>query len=175
MKRRIITRVETHPRLLKHSAIPLKIVCGPPCSGKTTFVSSVKAEGDWVIDLDDISKQLDPDFQPWTMREIESLRRAINVRNLMLAKLSAATSGRAWFIVAAPTIAERSWWKLRLGGDVVLISTDAAECKRRALARGTPAAVQGVDDWFAASERPWSPPSYHKPIADDGWPFDDEN
>ena len=40
-----------HPASLKPSAVPLTIVAGPPCAGKSTFVEEHKRAGDTVIDL----------------------------------------------------------------------------------------------------------------------------
>ena len=171
----MITRIDTHPRYLRKSKIPLMIVCGPPCSGKTTYAQNHKADGDWIIDLDVIQSQLDPNFRPWLETNFRSLRRAINLRNQMLVKLTGLEKGKAFFIVSAPTRNERDWWQLHLGGEVVLLSVASEECKRRAIARGTPQAVQGIDDWFAKSEQFWVQPQYHQAIAEDGWPRDDDD
>src|SRR4029077_2500590 len=166
--------METHPAWLKRSRIPLTIVCGPPCSGKTTYVRGCAADGDTVIDLDLIRRRLHPGFRAWgsNSEDYKLLRRALRIRNLMLGRLSALTSGRAYFIVAAPTETEREWWKKQLGGVVVLLNPGAQECRRRALARGTPLAAVGVDQWYARSERHWHPPTYRKAIGTDGW-FDE--
>ena len=167
------SRVETHPRLLARSKIPLTIVCGPPCSGKTTYVAEHKSDGDVVIDLDEIAAKLDPDFKPWSQTNVSLLMRSLKIRNQILLTLARRLTGKAWIIVGAPTQAERDWWKLRLGGEVVLLSVAADECKRRAIERGTPLAISGVDSWFAASGQLWIQPQYHPPIAEDGWPYDD--
>lgn len=170
-----LTRIETHPRNLLRSNIPLTIICGPPCSGKTTYVEHRKSVGDQVIDLDDIQRQLDPNFRPWKIEaNFDLLRRAIRLRNLMLQRLAILKSGKAWFIVSAPTETERAWWQLRLGGEVVLMTVDATLCKHRAIARGTPEAVLGIDQWFERSSMLWVQPQYHHAIREDGWIDEDD-
>jgi hypothetical protein len=56
-----------------------------------------------------------------------------------------------------------------LGGQVVLLNPGAQVCRQRAIARGTPLAAQGVDQWYAKSERHWHVPTYKAPIGIDGW------
>lgn len=88
---------------------------------------------------------------------------------MMLHGLSKRTHGHAWFIVGAPTQKERDWWCKQLGGHVVLLNPGIQECKRRALDRGTPLALQGIDQWVARSERHWHPPTHKSRIGVDGW------
>jgi hypothetical protein len=165
---------ETHPEWLRPSRIPLTIICGPPCSGKTTYVNQHKADGDIIIDLDAICMKLQPGYQHWSSRGDEYrgklIGRAIRLRNIMLARLPHAQSGRGWFIVSAPCPEEQDWWKAKLGGEVLLLNPGLQECKRRALARGTPRAVAGIDDWYDKSERAWHAPVMHTAIGVDGYP-----
>lgn len=164
-----------HPNWLEPSAIPLTIVCGPPCSGKTTHVQKHARPIDTVIDLDSIITGLRPDYRHWKgMIDPLLFNQAIRVRNALLGSLERATTGRAWFIVSAPTKAERSWWQGKLGGDVLLLHPGRDECKRRAMARGTPLAVQGVDAWETAAKLPWQAPLKPRDRVEtglDGWPI----
>lgn len=163
-----------HPDWLQPSAIPLTIVCGPPCSGKTTYVVQHASPTDTVIDLDAILMRLEPSYRHWSgMLSQELLNKAIRVRNAMLGSLDRQTAGRAWFIVSAPTKAERDWWQRKLGGELILLHPGAGECKRRAIQRGTPEAGKGVDEWEKARLMPWSPPqakARRVAIGVDGWP-----
>lgn len=163
-----------HPTWLRPSAIPLTIVTGPPASGKSTYVSEHAKPGDVVIDLDGIMTRLSPTYRHWTGGLDRSLfNRAIRVRNELLGSLSRRTHGRAYFIVSAPTDAERRWWHEKLGGELVLLKPDLDECKRRAEQRGTPAAIKGVDTWEQASRTHWTPPKPRPPkptFNADGWP-----
>ena len=164
-----------HPDWLKQSAIPLSIVCGPPCSGKTTYISDHASEQDIIIDFDTIQATLDPSYQHWAKTGLDKslLHRAIRVRNELLGSLSRRRAGKAWFIVSAPSKAERDWWHDKLGGTVVLLNPGVDECKRRAIARGTPLAQDGIDRWEHRSQHPWQPhqPKSRQSIGADGWPI----
>jgi len=170
--------METHPTWLKKSAVPLTIVCGPPCGGKTTYVRERAVKDDLVIDLDTIRRKIQPTYRHWSSLATDDklMFRSLRVRNMMLAGLAKRTTGCAWFIVAAPAAGEREWWVRRLGGTVVLLNPGQEECRRRAWARHTPLAVEGIDRWFARSEdQHWSPPTYRVSIGPDGWPEEDED
>lgn len=164
-----------YPTWLKPSAIPLTIVAGPPCSGKTTYIAQHRQLHDVVIDLDTIQMELDPTYQHWSGSLNPVLfNKAVRVRNALLGALSKQVSGSAWFIASAPTKAERDWWQSQLGGRVVLLHPGSNECKARAITRGTPRARAGVDAWERASRQPWLPPGTRPApptIGLDGWPI----
>lgn len=160
-----------HPTWLKPSAIPLTIVCGAPASGKTTYVQANAAPTDRVICFDSIITKIDPSYQHW-VKDVNKARfnQAIRVRNALLGELSRANGGRAWFIIAAPTKAERDWWQSKLGGEMIVLDPGRQECERRADARGTPLAKQGIRRWYETKK--WSPPGERvKAYGLDGWPI----
>lgn len=164
-----------HPDWLQPSAIPLTIVSGPPCSGKTTYVNDHAEQFDTIICLDMILAGLRPGYEHWTgTLDPTLLNKAVRLRNAKLNALSRATSGRAWFIVSAPTEGERAWWHAKLGGEPILLHPGVSECRRRAIQRGTPRAVEGINAWERASRSPWIPPQSRKArqtIGADGWPI----
>lgn len=163
-----------HPHWLKPSAIPLTIVTGPPASGKTTYVNERAAPSDTIICFDTILTDLRPGYEHWAGALDSTLfNKAVRLRNAKLNNLATAKSGRAWFIISAPTQAERDWWQSKLGGELVHLHPGTDECKRRAISRGTPRAVDGIDAWERASRSPWRPrqPRMARPRIDaDGWP-----
>jgi hypothetical protein len=165
-----------HPDWLGPSAIPLTIVSGPPASGKTTYLKDKARPGDIVVDLDGIMRRLRPTYTHWSGALDKGLfNRAIRERNTMLGRLKNESGKRAWFIISAPTQAERDWWQGKLGGEVVLLHPGVEECKRRAIERGTPSAIAGIDRWERASRQPWQAPKAAKAkqqIGPDGWPID---
>ena len=151
------TGAASHPEWLRLSAVPLTIVCGPPCSGKTTWVERSAAKGDRVIDLDTIRRELDPTYRHWSGPvDEELLQRSLRYRNHLLGRLARPNGSPAWFIVAAPTEAEREWWQDSLGGELELLDPGRDECERRAMRRGTPMAVDGIAAWYEAAELPWT-------------------
>lgn len=118
------------PSDLKPSAIPLTIVCGPPGSGKSTYVREHSAPGDVVICLDTIMQDLSGLPEHQTPPHL--LPVALNKRNAMLRALSKAKgSHAAFFIISAPRPREREVWARRLGGRLEVLTTPAIECIRR--------------------------------------------
>ena len=147
------------PDWLAPSRVPVVVVCGPPASGKSTFVVKSKGERDLVIDLDEIAASL---FLPgaWIRRKWprEVLNRSLAKRNDMLRALSELTAPwpRAWLIVSEPTPEGRVWWadKLKAERTVVMLPT-ATECIKRMLADPARAAARGhqqtiIQAWFEA-------------------------
>lgn len=162
-----------HPEWLRPSKVPIVIVCGPPCSGKTTYVNDNMSASDIVIDIDTIASTIDPDYRHWEgMLTADLLNKAVRVRNAMLGSLSSSPRAPAWFIVSAPSSDERTWWHTKLGGEVVLLDPGRTECVRRAKLRGTPNAVHGIDVWYRRASRPWYPPTKKVETGLDGWPVD---
>lgn len=117
------------PHNVRPSSVPVMIVCGPPVSGKTTYVRDQAMEGDLIIDLDDYKEQFGErySFDP------AIVTRAFARRNADIISLSRRKEGRAWLIVSAPTSRERLAWKETLGerASVRVVSATREECKRR--------------------------------------------
>ena len=112
------------------SRIPIVMVCGPPGSGKTTYVRERAGPGDMVIDLDVIRSQLagtdvHQAAAEWTAK-------ALDERNRMLKSLASPDQKheRAWFIIAAPDREARETWARKLGAQVVVLSGPAARMCR---------------------------------------------
>ena len=122
----------THPDWLKPSIIPLTIVCGPPVSGKTTYVQQHAAPGDLIIDIDTIVAQLSGgplhgwDRDTW-------LNPALFRRNDMLGSLSRkGPYPAAWLIVGEPKAEKRDWWQSTMNPiEIVVLETPERECLRR--------------------------------------------
>lgn len=140
------------PRGLRRSAVPLTIVCGPPASGKSTYVKERAGPGDLVIDLDAIRFG-----SAWARRRVttsEELREALVRRNDMLRRLSDPDGfNRAWFIVAAGQRRERLHWQAMLGGELVVLKASADVCIERIRADRKRAAIAdqligAVRDWW---------------------------
>ena len=167
----------SHPSWLKPSAIPLTLISGPPCAGKSTFAQQQAQTGDLVIDLDSLIRKYSPQHLQWQSPvSPDILSQAIRDRNALLGTLAQAKTGQAWLIVAAPAQAERDWWTAQLSAQAILLDPGPAECKARALARGTPRAIPGIERWYAsAAANDWKPPQRKAkpkapPIGTDGWP-----
>lgn len=144
------------PTDLEPSRIPLVIVCGPPGSGKSTYVRERIGPRDRLICLDTISQGITGLPEHETPRW--ALGRALYRRNAMLRGLATDTRHeRAWFIVSAPDPADRRKWSARLGGQVVVMDTPLPECIRRIKADGTRRAehhermIRAATQWWEAN------------------------
>ena len=139
------------PSYLKPSAIPLTIVCGPPASGKSTYVRERAGPGDIIICLDRIMQEITG--LPEHRTEVSALPRAMERRNARLRGLATDTShDRAWFIVSAPDPSDRRKWSAMLGGKLVVLNTPLRECIRRIKADETRA---GVEDRMIETATNW--------------------
>ena len=107
------------------------LVCGPPASGKSTYVRRHAGPDDIVIDYDLIGREfgLDRDRPDFTAARI------LRARNERLADLNKVSPQQtAWVIVGAPSPSTRHWWETALAvkpGDTVLLMPDRRELVRR--------------------------------------------
>jgi len=136
------------------SAVPLTIVCGPPAAGKSTFVAQRAAEGDLIIDLDQIIATLFPSHartRVWEMR-----RDGLLERNGRLRKLSQpCLAGHAWFTTGAATPAQRMHWADTLRPvRMLVIPTPLQTCIDRINA--DPTRAVGAHEQASAVRRWWS-------------------
>lgn len=138
------------PDWVGRSAVPLTLVAGPPCSGKSTYVLHRYRPGDVVIDLDQIACDLaglafthDWDRATW-------LGPAMRRRNEMVADLARRSTGHAYAVAVAPRRIDRDWWR-GLGAEVVMLDVPADECLRRAAAtqRDLARVEASVRQWWA--------------------------
>jgi hypothetical protein len=155
------------PAGLAPSVLPLTIVCGPPASGKTTYVREQAGVGDVVIDLDEIRSRLSG--LPWYAADERWLQPALEERNKLLRALgnaddprtraAHAAQARAWFLVGAPNAGDRRVWRSQLRpAHVVVLETPGHVCAQRIDADQRRAAVaeeqkRAVRDWWASYQR----------------------
>lgn len=137
---------------LGQSQRPMTLVFGPPASGKTHHVNTHKAEGDTVLDLDDIKQEL---FGARYLDDFSKVKAALNERDARLIRLahSADADARAWVILTGPTQKEREAWAATLGplADVVTIRESPEVCAKRILA--DPERKPVADAQIRAAER----------------------
>ena len=159
-----------YPTGLRPSGVPLTIVCGPPASGKSSYVKARSKPEDVVIDLDLIAGGRHS--LPASIRGgAKVLGEHLKTRNYMLDSLHAMKRKgvRAWFIVGAPDAGERDNWASDLGASaVVLMLVPMAVCFRRIVA--DPARehtrehmAEAVASWFSR----YTPRAADKVVASD--------
>ena len=120
-----------YPDWLPRPVVPVTVVCGPPASGKSTYVAERAGPDDAVIDLDVIASRLAGSrLHDWDRRWLVP---ALRARNEAIAALGEAECRwpAGWLIVTAPEARRRQWWADRQAGDVVMLCTVAAECVDR--------------------------------------------
>lgn len=117
------------------------LVCGPPASGKTTYVAEHKRPGDVVIDFDVLAVALGSDD---SHDHPASLRPFIHAARNAAIEQIATQPVRVWLIACEPTERDR-----RLARTTVEMETQRDECKRRAAAAARPASWSAqIDAWF---------------------------
>lgn len=127
------------------------VVCGPPGSGKTTYVLTRAKPLDLIIDLDRIlgalattERHLKPDYL---------LRCAWEARDAIHAYLLKCRDvPRAWIIEGAPTSERRSSLRDRFNAEVIVLLPSREQCLER-ISRDANRDQTGdwatwVDDWF---------------------------
>ena len=106
-------------------AAHVTLVCGPPCSGKTTFVRQRAQPGDLVLDADVIGQRA------------------------MAKALRGPLRGRVWVIRCCPGARARQVLAAQLNAEVVLLLPEERVLMSRAMARTHPRRhVQAVRAWL---------------------------
>lgn len=118
--------------------VPLTIVCGPPASGKSTYVRNNAGSRDLVICSDAIAVKLfGGDKRHGGSLAPSQWRDVMRVRNEMIGDLMRPASrkrwDRAWLINTLPKASDRQWFKSKLSpSDIVVLETPIDVCLSRA-------------------------------------------
>jgi 5-methylcytosine-specific restriction protein A len=141
-----------HIPAVQKPAIPVTIVCGPPGSGKTTYVAERAGLRDVVIDLDVIMSRLSG--QPIHQVSSRWIGMALTERNRILAGLAKdAVHERAWFILTGSDPVELRIWQEMLDATVITLDVSLEECIRRITADAdragqTKRMIEAVRQWW---------------------------
>lgn len=142
----------------------VRLVCGPPAAGKTTYVRKYASARDIVIDLDDILAE-----------HGGNLAVALTERNRRLGQLYLEPVKRVvWVIVCAPSPSLRGWWQQALGAiSVILLNPPRQELYRRVMAdpKRRHDGMAMVDAWLAREQED-DPGVVDGACTPDGYPTD---
>ena len=154
----------------------VRLICGPPAAGKTSYVKKHAAPGDIIIDLDLIAREYGYGYDrpSWVIGDM------LDDRNARLARLAQEPPQRvAWVVLTAPSQSLRQWWRQALNvqrDDLVLLVPPWKELHRRIMADPARREVrqrhlQLVAKWFRL-ERNNDPGVIKQDIGEDGHPTD---
>ena len=135
------------------------IVCGPPGSGKTTWVTERARPGDFIWDQDAVLRVLSGYPDGTRARGVDWRRLGVAARDALIASLQSCTRiPQVFIIVGGARRADREHLAQRLRAQIVVLDVPADECLRRIAAmeerRGTAYAEwqAAVDEWWATYE-----------------------
>lgn len=135
VKMKGVARVSTRPKWLKKSLIPVKVITGAPCSGKSTYAKRIAKKRTLVIDLDDIITEISGTPPHQLEDEREFLNDALYRRNQLLGRLAHSSIRSEYsdciFVVSAPLVTERRFWREKLGAKVFVLQTSPDTCLER--------------------------------------------
>lgn len=137
-----------------HPPTEVILVCGPPCAGKTSYVTEHAEQGDLIVDFDAIATALYGDHD--RTLSAAQIGYVAEARDALLTRLAQRRAGpeptRAWVISSAPRATDRRSYQQIYGARVVLIEASADECKARLLARPAGRDVEHtmtvIDQWW---------------------------
>lgn len=126
----------------------MTLVCGPPCGGKSWYVTEHAQPGDLVVCVDQLAQQAG---SPATHQHAGRHYRAAEDQFWPLcARIGRSRRGTAWIVRCAPSPADR----VELAGlvratAVLVLLPDPALAARRARQRPDPAdTMRAIDSWY---------------------------
>lgn len=134
----------------------ITLVCGPPGSGKSTYVSDHASLGDLIVDVDLLWKALAG--MAWRERPFHLLHYVLAARDGVVRELQSTTRSNptAWVIGCLPKKKERMELARQLSATVVMLDVPKLECLRRIKGdsrKGPQAWEQLIAEWWETYER----------------------
>lgn len=111
------------------------IVCGPPGSGKTTYVRERINPGDIVVDIDAMFQAFT--FLPVYQKPTNLLSFIFDVQRNAIEKIALNDDNminNAWIIIAGARSVDREYLRAKLDAKIVMLDVPADECLRRVYA-----------------------------------------
>lgn len=158
-ERRSNDRSSAMPSWLPPPACMVELVCGPPGSGKSTFVAGLAVPGDIIVDYDEIAARMQG--TALYHADYSRIEDILTERNRRLAALARSpASATAWVIAAAPGADARAWWTEKLRPRrVTVLAVPAATCIERIRAdtrrpmANRERSYRGVAEWWKQEDK----------------------
>lgn len=146
---------EIHSRFGFATERKVYVVWGAPCSGKSTFVKSIKGNSDIVVDIDMLWYALTGEkyYKPQALlKNVFELRKCLT--DMIKTRYPRQGWERCWYIAGLPHRAERERLCADLGAEDIFIEATKEECLQRLAAdkEREPYAEQWtayINEWFA--------------------------
>ena len=125
----------------------IHVVCGAPCSGKTTYVNQHAKAGELVIDADKIAEAIGSGTEHQATGAC--LSAALAARKTLI-DYAMSTGASAWIIHTKPSDSQLAEYR-KNGADVVVLDPGIDICKQRAATRpaGT---VEQIEKWYGGKK-----------------------
>ena len=121
---------EIHARFGYCAQRKVYIVHGAPCSGKSSFVDSIKGNSDLIVDVDNLWQAVTGKryYKPAALK-----KQVFAMRDVLLetVKTRAGNWERCYIITGLPFKAERDRWRDIYGAELIHIDTDKETCLQR--------------------------------------------
>ena len=131
--------------------MPVTLITGPPCAGKSTLAKQLAQPGDVVLDWDDICVELGSSHQWAHSAQVREQAEAVMQQRMWQL---AGWQGAAYVIRCAAEANARTRLARRLGAVVWVLDPGHAECVRRARVDGRPrGTTQAIRQWYQRYRR----------------------
>jgi hypothetical protein len=132
----------------------ITVITGPPCSGKTSYVTKHKHAGDIVIDMDDLVHAFSGERYTVTYSD-PVFHIAAAARTAAITAATKQPAATTWIIDTEPSSGR--WHQYRLAAaTIVQLTADRDELHARATAAGRPDTYHDlIDAWMDAHASRW--------------------
>ncbi|WP_041279429.1 ATP-binding protein [Desulfobacula toluolica] len=132
------------------------VICGPPGSGKTTYVKKESNSGDLIIDMDALSHAISG--QPWYQKPSHILPFVKSVRDhlykLIVEPPINGHFNNSWVINWGALAKDREQLKKLLNSKVIILETCEKECLRRI--KNDSRRSDNIDSWEKLIKKWWN-------------------
>jgi adenylate kinase family enzyme len=124
------------------------LLCGPPCSGKTTLAHHLAQPADVVLDYDDMARALGSPVW-WQHPEPYRTMAEQHMQTAVAHALATPRDGTAWVIRTAPRPAQRARLAQQWHAQAYLLNPGETECKRPAVEAQRPSGTRrAIGVWY---------------------------